>query len=163
MDKSNRLLILLCIALTVVGCTKTAITPVARNQALISTSAAPICGTTGAVQTANRMAAVATLRQGYERYIIVSGSAQNNTRLVSTGPTFANTTGTFNRTGNTIYGNTNTVYGGNRVIVAGSNDAQMGVVMFNIGDQGYENALDARTTLGPEWEKTVKEGINTCL
>jgi hypothetical protein len=34
--------------------------------------------------------------------------------------------------------------------------------MFNEGDAGYENALDARTILGPEWQKVVAEGVNTC-
>lgn len=115
------------------------------------------------MKSANQMAAVATIRQGFERYIIVAGGAQNNTRLITTGPTFATTSGTFTQSGNMISGNTTTTYGGQHVFIAGSHDAQLGVVMFNPGDQGYDNALDAKTTLGSDRQKKVKNGIHSCL
>jgi hypothetical protein len=113
--------------------------------------------------TADQMAAVAIVKQGFERFFIVGGGAQNNTRLITTGPTYANTTGTFSQSGNMIYGNTSTTFGGRQVFVAGRHDAQLGVVMFNPGDQGYGNALDVKTTLGKDWEKKVKNGFHTCL
>lgn len=39
----------------------------------------------------------------------------------------------------------------------------LSVVMFKPGDPGFENALDAKQQLGPEWPELVKNGIRTCL
>lgn len=154
--------VLLAAGLVLTGCAGSSVTQVSRNQAIISTNAAPVCGTRGAMSVANQMAAVATLRAGYERYIIVAANAENNTRVFSTGPTYATTTGTFNTYGNTTYGSMNTMYGGQQTFVGGSNDASVGVVMFNAGEPGYENALDARTALGENWEAKVRDGVRTC-
>lgn len=145
------------------GCTSSGVTQTAQNQAIVSTNAAPVCGTAGAMNVANQMAAVATVRQGYERFIIANAGSQNNTRIIRTGPTYATTTGTFRQSGGNIYGTANTFYGGQQTFVAGSNDAQMQVVMFNPGDAGYDNAIDARQALGPKWEEKVKKGVNTCF
>lgn len=155
--------VLACLSIALASCTSSGVTQTANNQAIVSTSAAPVCGTSGAMAVASQMAAVATLRQGYQRFIIANAGAQNNTRVVRTGPTFATTTGTFNRFGNNIYGNTYTTFGGQQTIVSGSNDAQMLVAMFNPGDPGYENALDAKQALGPNWERKVKNGISSCF
>tara|TARA_Y100000588_G_C13825730_1_gene741348 strand:+ start:280 stop:570 length:291 start_codon:yes stop_codon:yes gene_type:complete len=38
----------------------------------------------------------------------------------------------------------------------------MWVLMLNPGDDGYDNALDAKQVLGPEWTKKVDQGIQTC-
>ena len=47
--------------------------------------------------------------------------------------------------------------------LAGSNNAEMELVMLNRGDRGFEEAVDAKETLGPEWQKKVEKGINTCF
>lgn len=39
----------------------------------------------------------------------------------------------------------------------------MGVYMFRPGDNGYENALDAKLMLGEEWQSIVKDGVSTCI
>ncbi|MGN6490120.1 MAG: hypothetical protein ACTHLT_20160 [Devosia sp.] len=130
---------------------------------MISTSAAPACRTTGAAGVANQMAAVATIKAGYQRFIVGGFGTQNNTRVVSTGPTYSTTTGTFNRIGSTVYGNATTNYGGQMTYLAGSNNAEMQIIMLNPGDRGYEEGLDAKTTLGPDWQKKVEKGINTCF
>ena len=131
--------IALCLA-TAVGaaasCTSSSVTPTARNSVLISTRAAPICGTQGAIAVANQTAAIATIKQGYNRFIIVGAGAQDNTRVVTTGPTYSTTRGTFNTLGGTVYGSANTFYGGQQTSITGGNNAQMQVVMFNPETRG---------------------------
>ncbi|MEO1110632.1 MAG: hypothetical protein AAFX90_22240 [Pseudomonadota bacterium] len=144
------------------GCAATSVTPISKNQVLISTSAAPACGTDGAAKVASQMAAVATLRAGYQRYVIQGGGVQNNTRVVSTGPTFATTYGSASVYGNTAYGSSTTYFGGSTSYLAGSNNAEFAVLMLNPGDRGYANGLDAKAALGKEWEAKVRDGINTC-
>jgi len=150
------------IIVMVAGCATSTITPVARNQVMINTSAAPACGSDGAAKVASKMAAIATLRNGYERYMIVGSGLQDNTRLLTTGPTYAQTTGSAYTMGNMTYGSATTRYGGQQMIWTGKHNAQMNVVMFNRDDPGYENAIDAKSTLGPEWQKLVREGVSTC-
>jgi hypothetical protein len=64
---------------------------VSKNEVMLTTSAAPICGATGSEEVAQQMAAVETLRRGYERCLIGGVGSQNNVRVVQTGPTYANT------------------------------------------------------------------------
>lgn len=145
------------------SCASSSITQLAKNRAVVSTSAAPICRATGAASVANQMAAITTIKQGYERFIVVGFGTENNTRVVTTGPTYADTSGSFNRLGSTVYGSSRTTYGGQTTFVSGSNDAQMEVVMLKAGDPGYDEGLDARTVLGPEWQKKVEDGVASCL
>jgi hypothetical protein len=108
------------------------------------------------------MAAVATLRNGYQRYVILGGGVQNNTRVVTTAPTYSTTYGTASLYGNTAYGSSTTYYGGGSTFVAGRNNADFAVRMMNPGEPGFGNGIDAKSVLGKEWEKKVREGINTC-
>jgi hypothetical protein len=145
------------------ACASGSVTQLSRNTAVITTAAAPICRTTGAAEVANQMAAIATIKAGYQRFIVGGFGTANNTRVVATGPTFATTTGTFNRMGNTVYGTANTSYGGQSTYVTGSNNAEMQITMLNPGDAGYEQGIDARAALGPDWQKKVDGGINNCF
>jgi hypothetical protein len=154
---------LLITAPLLASCSSTAITQLARNEAVITTSAAPICHTSGATDVARQAAAIATLNQGFERFIIIGYGAEDRTRVVTTGPTYATTSGTFNRLGNTVYGSSTTQFGGQQTYVAGRNDAKLHIVMLNKGDVGYEDGLDAKQALGPDWEVKVRDGVNTCL
>ncbi|HEY9012621.1 MAG TPA: hypothetical protein VIN06_16565 [Devosia sp.] len=157
-------IVLVAIAATfLASCASSSITRLSKNRAVVSTSAAPVCRTTGAATVANQMAAITTLKSGYERFIVLGIGTANNTRLVSTGPTYSNTTGSFNQMGNTVYGTAHTTYGGQMTYLAGSNNAEMELVMLNRGDPGFEEGLDARETLGPEWQKKLEKGINTCF
>jgi hypothetical protein len=151
------------LAVALAGCASSSITQLAKNQAVISTSAAPICRTTGAATVANQVAAIATIKQGYSRFVVVGFDTADNTRVIATGPTTATTSGRFNRFGNTVYGSTNTTFGGQMVRVTGRNEAQMQIIMLNPGDAGYDEGLDAKVTLGPEWQKKVEDGIPSCL
>jgi hypothetical protein len=153
----------LVLSVTVIGCARSTVTPVARNQIMINTSAAPACGSDGAVKVAGQLAAIETLRRGYERYMIVGSGIQDNTRMIMTGPTYAQTRGNAYTMGNMAYGSATTRYGGQQMMWTGKHNAQMNVVMFNPDDPGYENAIDAKSILGPEWNKLVADGISTCM
>ncbi len=107
---------------------------------------------------AEKQAAVETLRAGYDRYIIVGAASANN--VVET-----QMPGTYQTTA-TVYGNTvsaRTTYMPGGSVVSGSHDQSFAIKMFREGDAGFDRAIPARDVLGPEWAKTVKEGVHTCL
>lgn len=144
------------------ACATSSVTPVSKSQFLLSTSAAPACGMTGASRVAGQMAAVETVRRGYPRFVILGAASQNNVDVIQRAPTYATTTGTFNSYGNMTYGNTMTQFGGGGPMIVGSNDTQLRVLMLKPGDQGYGDGLDAKALLGPDWAKKVKNGVLTC-
>ena len=143
------------------ACAQTEIIQTAKNQAVVSTSAAPACGTTGALRVANQMAAVATLRQGYERFFLSGVGTDSNVQVYQVPGSTSYTTGTVNIVGETASGSFQT-YTPPTTVVSGRNSAQMQVFMVNRGDPGYQNALDARQVLGPDWQEKVADGIRTC-
>ena len=151
----------LSVMLGLTACARTEIIQTARNQAVVSTSAAPACGIDGALRVANQMAAVATLRQGYERFSLNGVGTDSNVQVRQVPGWNSYTTGTVNIVGRTAYGNFQT-YTPPTTVVSGRNSAQMQVVMLNRSDPGYQNALDARQVLGPNWQKKVADGISTC-
>lgn len=150
------------LTLALAGCASTSVTPVSKNQIIISTSAAPACGTSGAAKVASQMAAVETIRRGYQRFVILGAQRQNNVQAVAAPPMYSTTTGTFTGYGNTVYGNTRTNYYGGGVYYVGSNDADLAVLLLNPGDASYSQGIDAKRELGPEWQEMVENGINTC-
>ncbi|GAB4386926.1 MAG: hypothetical protein Kow0045_16240 [Albidovulum sp.] len=108
------------------------------------------------------MAAVETLRRGYQRYVIAGANVEKNVSVIHTGPTYANTYSNASFYGNSASMSSTTHFGGQRTIFAGSNDADLAVVMFNPEDAGFSDAIDAKSELGSEWETLVKDGIKTC-
>jgi hypothetical protein len=150
------------ILLTATGCASTSVTPLTNNKFLLQTSAAPACGASGAQEVATQMAAVETLRRGYDRFIITGTDSQSNVSVIQTNPTAAYTTGTFNSYGNTTYGNMQTSYYGGGPMVVGTHDASLLVLMLRKGDPEYGSGVDARTVLGSDWQELVSKGINTC-
>jgi hypothetical protein len=143
-------------AVLISGCASGSAVRTSQNSALIQATAAPICGSVGASQVAERQAAIETLRAGYDKYVITGGAAQNNVR-VSQVPARATTYGN-------IYGNTwtaNTSYSTN-TIVSGSHAQQFSIMMFRNTDGGAENAISAREVLGADWQKIVANGVVTC-
>ena len=135
---------------------------------MISTSAAPICHTTGASNVGQQMAAITTIKQGF--------SALRDPRLQvghRTTPAWSPRRPTYadnrrhgeRRFGNTAYGTATTHFGGQETFVAWN--AMMRAVsdrcMLNPSDQGYDQGLDAKQTLGPDWQKKVDQGISNCF
>jgi hypothetical protein len=156
-----------CVAVAVVcgvlaGCVSTSVTPISQNQFILNASAAPVCGNTGAAEVASRMAAVETLRRGYDRYVIQGAQSQSNVGIINRPPTGAFTTGNFSGYGNTVYGSSQTVFTGGGPMVVGTHDTGLAVLMLRPGEQGYNNALDARTVLGTDWQELVEKGIRIC-
>ena len=149
------------------GCASSSVMDLDSNTIQIATSAAPVCGAQGAQQVAIKRAAYETLRHGYDSYIILGAQAQNNVGVVGYTPITANTysNGTVNTYGGTgtFNGTSNTYVTGGQPIIAGTHDQGLAIHMFHVGEQGSESAIDAKRTLGPDWQKILakKPGM-TC-
>lgn len=131
------------------------------NTMMIQTSGAPACGVQGSMKVAEKMAAVETLRAGFDRYQIQGGDAQNNVTS-QTMPGTVNHSGYVMATGNYASYSGSSSYTPGPTIMHGTNDVILNVKMFKKGDQGYKNAIPAKEVLGADWEKLVESGINTC-
>lgn len=149
------------------GCANANVIPLAQDTIQITSSAAPVCGMTGAQNVASQRAAVETLRRGYDKYIIVGGQYNNNVGVVGYTPVVANTTGTATAYGNrnyaTAYGQSTTTFSGGQPIIAGAHNQGLVVKMFKADDQAATGALDARSELGPDWQDKVANNSLTCL
>jgi hypothetical protein len=154
-------------ALLVAGCAKSSVIPIAADTVHITTSAAPVCGRTGAQDVAVRRAAIETIKLGFDKFVVVGAGYQNNVRVVGHTPIVATTTGTATATGygNTAYatGSSMTTYSGGQPIVGGAHDQGLTIKMFKDGDPLGANAVSARQSLGPDWKKVVEAGSGmTC-
>ncbi len=140
--------------------------PLAQDTVQISSRAAPVCGGAGAEKVAFQRAAVETIRRGYDRFVIVGGQAQTETRVLGYTPTTAYTTGqaTATRFGNTAtaYGSSTTTVTGGVPITANAHGQDLIVKMLKAGDPAGANALDARQQLGPAWQDAVNKNTWTC-
>jgi|GEM_PF-3010688 len=152
----------LIILIALSGCARTSTTQLSQNQILVSTSAAPACSRSSTTRVASQMAAVETLRRGYSRYIIMGANSDDSVQAVSTGLTYANTTGTYTASGNVIHGNSTTTYGGGGLIFMGSRDTDLHVLLLRQGDDGYVQGVDPKIVLGENWPKLVETGVQTC-
>lgn len=108
------------------------------------------------------MAAVETLRHGYERFIVLGAQNENNVGVIQRAPTSSYTTGTATLYGNTAYGNSTTTYSGGGPIFYGTNDADLIVQMLTPKDRMFSDGVDAKEVLGENWEKFVESGVKTC-
>ncbi len=147
MHKTSMLMAAACLALT--GCARSTVTDLNTREFMVSTAAAPVCGTRGAREVVTKMAAVEVLRKGFIYYYITGGSSDNNVTAIPGAPVYVPAAG-----GGGYYG------GG--PIIMGTNDADLRVVMVHKGEPGSERALDARKILGPDWKTIAAKGIKTC-
>lgn len=146
------------VVVVLAGCAGASATRTSQNTMIIDAGAAPICGSQGAAKVAAKSAAIETIRAGFDRYIIAGGQSQNNVSVTQM-PGSIQTRGAFY--GNTYQGTSTYVPG--PTVVSGSHDRQLTVVMFKQGDPGFEQALDARSQLGPEWKDIAERRVLTCL
>jgi hypothetical protein len=149
MRTSMHFLLILALA----ACVETTTSRLSQNAIRIDASAAPACGKAGAVKLVNKMAAVETIRLGYDKYIIADSSFQDNVGVVGYN---TQTVGTYG------YGgfNANTYA---TPIIGGSRDAAVIVYMFKSNDPQGRQAIDARQSLGADWQTVVAEGApSTC-
>lgn len=140
------------------GCTSSETIRTSKDTAIVQTSAAPICGGTGAARTAYKQAAISTIQAGYDSFIIVNGASSNNVRSMQM-PGSYHTYGNVSSSGNF---SANTTYSPGPIITAGTHDQSFAVKMFKSGEPGAGSAISARDVLGPEWAKIAKNGIRTC-
>ena len=172
--KLKHLCAIALIAVSAGACARTEAVRMAADTVMLKTNAAPICGSSGAARASSQMAAVETIRAGYDSYVIVGQEAQNNVQFLDGGGTTyldgtASATGSAYRMGNTVYGSASGSYSGRATYVpgmpmaVGTHDQGLMVKMFKAGDPNGANAIDAREMLGPDWRDKVRSGVNTCL
>lgn len=147
----------ICAALMLSGCAAANTIQTSQNTAIVQAAAAPACGGIGAARVAQKQAAKATLQAGYDRYIIYNGASANNVGVVQ-GPGSYNTTA--NVVGNSVYART--TYTPGMPMMVGTHDQQFGIRMFKEGEPGANEAIDARSTLGPKWAQEMKRTTLTC-
>ena len=143
-------------SIVLAGCATGSAVRTSQNTALIQATAAPVCGNVGASQVAEKQAAIETLRAGYDRYIITGGASQNNVR-VSQVPGTATTYGN-------VYGNSwsaRTTYS-TQTVVSGNHAQSFSIVMYRDNETGAAGAISAKEVLGSDWQKIVKDGVQTC-
>lgn len=150
-----------CAGLLLSSCVQSSSMRVSQNEAIIKTSAAPVCGGTGAMKAAEKQAAIETIKAGYDRYVITTASSANNVHATQM-PGSYQTYGTVNSYGGYGTVNATTTYTPGPVMYAGTHDQAVGVRMFKEGEPGSHQALSARETLGPKWAAIVKDGVNVC-
>ena len=154
------LLALLGIVLS--GCAGSSTLRVAQNAAIIQTQAAPVCGAAGASRVAMMSAAIETLKDGFDRFIVVDAAAQNSVQVTQS-PGVVRTEGVLTRNGN--YGTYSgySTYQPGPAFIHGTHDQSVAIRMFHEKDAGAENAIDARVMLGPDYTKRVEAGVATCM
>jgi hypothetical protein len=126
--------LILTSAMALFACAQTDIQPLSANSFKVATTAAPACGRNGARKVANQAAAIEVIKRGGDAFVIVGD--QTGSRV---------TGGSFNQyTGFQTYN---------------SNEQDLIIEMLAKGQQGYDQALSARTILGSEWQTIVAEGV----
>ena len=155
---SNAMASVLALA-ALAGCASTSVMPLSADTIQVTAQADPDCGPTGAQRAALKRAAVETLRQGFDSFVVLGVQQANNTRVVGYTPVQAQTTtnaaGSSYGNASFVSGQSTTTYTGGQAMIGGSYDQVLTVQMFRSGDPGFERAISARATLGPDWQKAV--------
>lgn len=146
------------LVLAVSGCAGTSVIQTSSDTAIVTAQAAPVCGGVGAERVATRQAAIETLKAGYDSYIIYDAAAQNTVTTTQTPGTYT--------TNGMVSGNfvtATTTYRPGPTIYSGNHSQAFAIKMFKAGDPNGARAVDARRTLGPDWQKAIKQGsLTTC-
>jgi len=140
------------------ACAGAQATRTSGNTMIVQARAAPVCGPEGAARVASMTVAVETIRAGYSRYII-NGGQGGSTVQVHQMPGHVQHSGFY---GGGSFSGTSTYVPG-PTIVSGSHNQALAVTMFRAGDPGFENAIEAASVLGPDWQDKVRNGIRTCV
>ncbi|UDL87757.1 hypothetical protein LGH82_21610 [Mesorhizobium sp. PAMC28654] len=153
-----RYFVLAALAVILSGCASASTVQTSKDTAIVQSRAAPVCGGIGASKVAEKEAAIATLKAGFDSYIIFNGAAESSIAVLQ-GPGTYDTTAI--ASGSVI--NATTTYQPGLPIVVGHHGQSFAIKMFHQGDPGFESALSARTALGPDWEQQVKNPVLTCV
>ncbi len=140
-------LVFVLAVLLVAACARTSVMPLSRNAIQVTVDAPPVCGTTGAQKVAMQMAAAETINRGFERFLI-GGATQTSETVVAGGTT---TTGSATVVGNRVYGQTYT----SGPVLMRRRGQIINVLLLNPGEPGFDNGIDAKATLGPDWQSKL--------
>ena len=134
--------------LVVTGCGRaaTSVLPLSANEVQVLVSTASRCGETAAQELAFQQAAVATIQRGFDRFVIAGTGTDSQAVGVLHLPSSTNT-----------YGSTTYSSGGFSTVIR-RNQNILTVRMFHASDQGAEHAIDARESLGLDWQAIVDKG-----
>lgn len=157
-----RLFIVLIATLSLAACVRTSSVPLAQNMVQVTASAPPACGMSSARDVSIRLAAIETIKNGFDAFVILDAQAADNVRAIGRTPVTSYNTGSAYVMGNNVYGNSTTTYSGGLPIMGGRRDVSLVVQMFKPGDPGIDNAISAKTFLGPDWAEQVASDNFTC-
>ena len=163
--RSDQIIVIVIVASLLASCARSAVMPMAADTVKISTSAAPVCGSTGAQDVAVRRAAIETINRGFDKFIVLGSGAANNVRVIGYTGGAATTSGTATatRVGNyvEITGQSQTTYSPGLPIMGGRHEQGVVIRMFRDGDPAGANGVPARDILGPEWPSLIKQSAAT--
>ena len=138
--------VLMVLALVLTGCAKANVMPLSANSVLVAVDAAPACGAAGAQRVAFQHAAVATIRYGFDGFIVDSVQSGSQVAGAYQAPSTA-----------TTVGDVTTVNPGFITLLNRPNYT-LAITMFQASDASGANALDARAVLGRDWREIVEAG-----
>lgn len=144
---------------TVAGC-KT--TNDLQKQFVLRTSSAAGCGPAAAARVERELAAVETLRRGYDRFVIRGASTADSTKATVLNRADADAYASADVYRNSANGNTVAYFGNQKVLLSGAHEAALYVHMLAPRDPGYKSAIRAKKVLGENWKQIVKTGIQSC-
>lgn len=137
-------------AAALVGCAKTDTIPLSADEVQILVEAPPACGATGAQRLAAAVAAVETVRRGFDRFVVTAINGKSLASGIWTSPSTTR-----------VVGSKTTVSSGGWASISHRHQNTMRIRMTKRGDPEVERAIDARAHLGPKWRETVKDGAST--
>ena len=124
----------------------------AKDTFSVSTAVDAECGLEKANAIAFEQVAIATIKNGFDTFMIVDLQTGMNSQMVGTTPIQANPNG---------LGGFN-LYGGQPIISSQYNKSLV-VKMFRANDPNGANAIDARSALGADWRNKINKKSTVCF
>jgi hypothetical protein len=110
------------------------------------------------------MAAIQTIKSGFDRFIVVSADGGETFAGFIQTPTTSTTTANVYGNSYSAYGTATTTTSGGTLVPLSKSRQDLVIQMYHNSDAGSENALDAKVFLGPDWPTLVADGpSDTCL
>ncbi len=131
--------ILAAAAFVLGGCTTLSTTPMAKNVWNVQADSGGLLFVGGNKEAALKQAAELTLQQGYQRFVIADAAGAKGSQYIGNTGYTANSV----FSGNTMHTN---IYGGTP-IYRPTASTSLTVIMFNPGDEGFDQAIDAASYL----------------
>lgn len=107
---------LLSLCYLLAGCAHSSVLDLDANTVQVSANAAPVCGAEGAQRATSRLAAIETIKHGFDRYVILGAQADTTQQYAGSTPIVANFYGSGTAT---VIGNTGTFQGSSTTYYSG--------------------------------------------